>query len=169
MNYSSKHTMYEKVALAKKMSKEPTIAEKALYSALSEAHIKYFKQYICCGYILDAYLPDFKIGLECDGGYHGVTSQQFYDIERDSVISKQGITVIRFNNEDVLRNPMAIISNLRKNYKIPRVRKRPQKKQRITMDKRGKLVKDWANNNAELLDRMSKEPGLFRSMSKNVL
>lgn len=117
------HSFVEKQRLSKKMIENPTLAERALYSALMQAHIHFYRQYVTEGYILDAYLPDTGIAIECDGGYHTTIEQQFYDIERDTVLKKHGIEVFRFSNEDVLRCPMSIVSRLRKLKLIKRMHK----------------------------------------------
>lgn len=75
--------------------------------------MRYLKQYIVSGFILDAYLPDLKIGIECDGGYHNTAAQRLYDSNRDKAIEKCGIRVLRFKNEEILNNLMQIVYVIR--------------------------------------------------------
>lgn len=148
------YTMHEKRSLASKMQKEPTKAEKALYIALSTVRIKFIKQHISCGYILDAYLPDSNVAVECDGGYHTTTKQQIYDIERDQALLKAGITVVRFSNEQVLENPIGIANSLRAKFKIPKVRKRT-KSYKMSPDEKLRKIKQFANKNEDCFKNVS--------------
>lgn len=110
---SPNFTRQEKKEFAERMANNPTPAELVLYTALSTARMRYIKQYIVSGFILDAYLPDLKIGIECDGGYHNTAAQRLYDSNRDKAIEKCGIRVLRFKNGEVLNNPMQIIYVIR--------------------------------------------------------
>jgi very-short-patch-repair endonuclease len=134
-------TRNEKIEFAQRMAKNPTPAEAVLYSALSTARIRFKKQYLVSGYILDAYLPDLKIGIECDGGYHNSFSQRIYDIDRDKAILKAGIRVVRFKNEEIMENPMGVISRFRKREGY-RQRRRPQKKLKQERKKKCRLSSD---------------------------
>lgn len=53
------------------------------------------------GYILDFYLPAFKLCIEIDGKSHNNKFQQQYDEVRSSLLAKKGIKTIRFTNEEV--------------------------------------------------------------------
>ena len=54
------------------------------------------------GYILDYYLPDYKLCIEIDGKSHNNRFQRQYDEVRASLLAKKGIKTIRFTNEMVL-------------------------------------------------------------------
>jgi very-short-patch-repair endonuclease len=53
------------------------------------------------GYILDFYLPEYKLCVEIDGKGHAAAFQRQYDAIRDSCLAKRGIRTIRFTNEEV--------------------------------------------------------------------
>ena len=48
-------------------------------------------------------LPNSLI-IELDGGYHQLPQQQRNDAARTEWLEEKGFTVIRFSNEDVLKN-----------------------------------------------------------------
>lgn len=56
--------------------------------------------------LLDFYLPDFRLCLECDGSAH--RGQEKYDHGRDTFLESIGISVLRFSNEDVLKRPQKV-------------------------------------------------------------
>ena len=146
------YSLLEKQRLAAAMIANPTPAESVLYCALARSNIYFKKQQIFCGYIVDAYLPDTKTAIECDGGYHGTVEQQFYDIERDAALRKHGITVVRFLNESVLADPMAIVSALRKSRCIKKHKKFKSKRRPILN------VAAWAKQNKDKLENMNTMP-----------
>lgn len=61
-------------------------------------------------YIADFYCHEEKLVVEIDGGYH--KRQESYDELRSAVINDLGIDVIRFQNDEVLRNSEEILSKL---------------------------------------------------------
>jgi len=144
------------------MRNNPTEAEKALYTALKNAKIKHYRQYLIEGYIVDAYLPEKKVAIECDGGYHNIAAQQFYDIDRDNALLKKNITTLRFTNEEILQNPMVIVSAIKKRFKI-KARTRPIKRKKskrntITSYKEMILIKIRCAERTQLFEKMSKMP-----------
>jgi len=93
------------LARARKMLKNPTVGEKILYEFLAKNNIKYFpQQIVCCSrsYILDAYLPDYHIDIEVDGGYHFTQQQKTLDKERsDDLFNTFHIKTIRLINRQL--------------------------------------------------------------------
>lgn len=53
------------------------------------------------GYILDFYLPKYKLCIEIDGKSHNGKFQKQYDEIRESLLGKKGIKIIRISNNDV--------------------------------------------------------------------
>lgn len=136
------YTRTEKILLAKDMENNPTPAEKKLYKTLDKLGIRFLKQHIICGYIVDAYLPDNKIAIECDGGYHLKTSQKIYDSERDDILKKNGIQVIRFGNSRILNNPEGAINSIKGKFGITvKRRKKPKIKNKKPVSTTSKIPK----------------------------
>jgi len=97
--------------LARKLRKEQTPSEKILWNELRNRKlygVKFFRQHplayeedrgIVHFFIPDFYSAEQKLVIELDGKIHEY--QKNYDQERDFIIKKMDLTVIRFKNEEV--------------------------------------------------------------------
>jgi very-short-patch-repair endonuclease len=86
-----------------------TDAERLLWSRLKRRQIagrKFRRQHIVGRYIADFACLDAKLIVELDGGQH--ISQAAYDAERTAWLEEQGFQVLRFWNDDVLKDPDAV-------------------------------------------------------------
>ncbi len=52
-------------------------------------------------YILDFYCSTARLAIELDGYSHGVEGAELHDARRDAWLRTQGITTLRFCNDDV--------------------------------------------------------------------
>ena len=64
--------------------------------------IKFLRQKIISGYIVDFVSIEIQLIIELDGSQH--FEQQHYDEKRTRTLEMNGFKVIRFWNEDVLKN-----------------------------------------------------------------
>lgn len=55
-------------------------------------------------FIADFYIPSKNLIIELDGGYHNDIEQQKKDSWRTGVLNSLGYTVIRFDNEQILKS-----------------------------------------------------------------
>ena len=98
-----------KIARAKELRKNETKAEALLWELLRGKQLcglKFGRQHP-----IDSFYADFacispKLVAELDGGYHDHTPEQ--DLERQKHLEGRGWRVIRFSNEDVLKDAEAI-------------------------------------------------------------
>jgi len=67
--------------------------------------LKFFRQYSVGPYILDFYCPRLRLGVELDGGQHAEEEIREYDMARSEYLRAQEIEVIRFWNNEVMKNP----------------------------------------------------------------
>ena len=84
-----------------------TPAEAALWNELSGKKLSGFKfrrQQIIDDVIVDFVCLSKKLVIEVDGGYHNTPEQKQYDEARTQVLNLHGYKVIRFTNEEVLKN-----------------------------------------------------------------
>jgi 5-methyltetrahydrofolate--homocysteine methyltransferase len=65
---------------------------------------KFVRQKILGRYRLDFYCHDEKLVVELDGLYHDSSEQQLADQLRTEWLEAQGLKVIRFRNEDIMKN-----------------------------------------------------------------
>ncbi|MDM9629191.1 DUF559 domain-containing protein [Rhizobium sp. S152] len=94
-------------ANAKRMRKALTDAELKLWNAL-RAHrlmgLSFRRQLPIAGYIVDFARPSHRLIVELDGSQHAAKANADYDLVRTYNLESAGWTVIRFWNDDVLRD-----------------------------------------------------------------
>ena len=91
-----------KFALAKTMRRSPTAAEAAAWALLRDRRclgLKFRRQHVIRGFIVDFYCPELRLALEIDGPVHESERQTGYDEERDRALAVAGITVMRVRND----------------------------------------------------------------------
>ena len=94
-----------------------TAAEASLWKVLKNSQVggyKFRRQHGIGPYILDFYCPLLHLGIELDGSAHDAPMADKHDEIRTKYLEDQGITVIRFRNEVVYRNPNAIVEEILK-------------------------------------------------------
>jgi very-short-patch-repair endonuclease len=64
---------------------------------------KFRRQHSCGPYILDFFCPARKLAIEIDSGQHFAPAEKEYDERRTRFLIAGGITVLRFQNDWVLR------------------------------------------------------------------
>ncbi len=93
-----------KIALAKAQRHEPTAAEAAAWALLRNRRclgLKFRRQHVIRGFIVDFYCPELRLGVEVDGAVHRDRSQAEYDEARSRALAQAGIVVVRISNEQV--------------------------------------------------------------------
>jgi very-short-patch-repair endonuclease len=90
-----------------------TEAEKRLWHALrnKQLGIRFRRQQPIGDYIVDFVSFERRIIVEIDGGQHHNSNS---DMQRDSWFRKQRFTVLRFWNNDVIRNPVGVLETILK-------------------------------------------------------
>ena len=63
-------------------------------------------------YIVDFYSHKLKLVVEIDGDTHGQPETQIADARRTDYLNKQGLTVIRFTNPEVMNNIDGVMNYL---------------------------------------------------------
>jgi very-short-patch-repair endonuclease len=122
MNQRSKITrgqnvQLEKLSLAKRLRREMTPAERALWRALRRNvldGLHFRRQQVIEGFIVDFYCDAAKLAIEVDGTPH--EEQGEYDEMREGVIALQGVRVIRIPNE-AMHDIEAVIEFIRERIK----------------------------------------------------
>ncbi len=69
--------------------------------------LKFRRQHVLQGYIVDFVCLEKKLIIELDGGQHA--EQETYDAARTQTLENDGFKVIRFWNNDVLENISAVL------------------------------------------------------------
>ena len=64
--------------------------------------LKFRRQQIIDGFIVDFYCDSLRLCVEIDGSVHKTEDQKKYDLLRDEAISLNGLKILRISNNDVL-------------------------------------------------------------------
>lgn len=96
---------------AKNLRKNQTDAERLLWNSLRNrqlANKKFRRQHVVGPYIVDFVCLETKLVIEIDGGQH--LEQMDYDENRTTYLQSLGYKVIRFWNNEVLRETDAVLN-----------------------------------------------------------
>jgi|SRR3990172_3705512 len=91
----------------KGLRRNQTDAEKLLWNKLRGREIsglKFYRQFSVGAYILDFFCPQIKLAVELDGGQHAEEENKEYDAIRTDYLKGIGIEVLRFWNNEVMKN-----------------------------------------------------------------
>ena len=112
---------YRLIEEAKRMRKEPTEAEAALWELLRDKKLgdKFRRQHLIDDFIVDFVCLSKNLVIEVDGGYHNDLTQKEYDEQRTLFLNEKGFKVIRFTNEEVLGNTEAVLKEIKEELVLP--------------------------------------------------
>jgi very-short-patch-repair endonuclease len=65
---------------------------------------KFRRQHVFANYVLDFYCHEKKLGIELDGSVHNKAVNKEYDRIRSQNVKVLGVTIIRFQNWEVVKN-----------------------------------------------------------------
>lgn len=101
---------------ARENRKNPTKAESKIWHEVLRMRqfvdFKFLRQKPIDNYIVDFYCSELRLVIEIDGDSHAETVE--YDAVRTSILESLGLHVVRFTNDDVLRNIEAVYEELSK-------------------------------------------------------
>ena len=100
------------VPRARTLRKDATEAEKRMWRALRETFpaLKWRRQVPVGPYFADFFSFSEKLVIEVDGGKHAEAAS--YDARRTEFLQAQGLTVLRFWNNDVLANTSGVMTQI---------------------------------------------------------
>jgi very-short-patch-repair endonuclease len=110
---TGQHVSTEKKQRAREMREAMTPAEAALWEhiRLDKLGVHFRRQQIIDGFIVDFYCHSAKLVIEVDGLIH--ERQQEYDAQRDEIIKRRGLTMLRVRNEEVENDVEEVLSRIR--------------------------------------------------------
>ena len=100
------------------LRKNMTEAEVALWTMIRKRQLnneRFLRQYSIGRYIVDFYCPKHKLAIELDGEIH--LYQQEYDDRRTEYLKSLGVTVLRFENREVLDYSTRVLERIEKYLK----------------------------------------------------
>ena len=109
MKYKSAESNPEsQTILRRELRNHSTSAEATLWKLLKNSQAggyKFRRQHGIGPFVLDFYCPLLRLCIELDGGVHQMPLADVKDEMRTKFLNEQGITVLRFENDVVWRNP----------------------------------------------------------------
>ena len=100
---------------ARQLRSHATDAEVRLWQSIRKRQLlgyKFRRQFVIAPYIVDLISLELKLVIELDGGQH--MDQHACDKKRTDFISSKGFRVIRFWNDDVLRDIDVVLEEVRR-------------------------------------------------------
>lgn len=87
---------------SQELRKNMTREERQLwYHLLCRLPVPVKRQKVIGEYIVDFYIPQYKVVIEVDGRQHSRSQNRISDAERDKYLAELGIRVLRYKNIDV--------------------------------------------------------------------
>jgi very-short-patch-repair endonuclease len=120
INLGARRTVFRN---ASQLRQSMTIPEQMLWERLKGKQvlgIRFRRQHAVRRYILDFYAHEIKLGIELDGTHHKENSTSFYDDDRTEILTSWGITIIRFDNEEVRMNLDGVIESIESKIRLLR-------------------------------------------------
>ena len=102
----------ERFARARELRLQPTPAERHAWTLLRNRGIlglKFRRQHVLHGFIVDFYCPSEGIVIELEGNVHDTEVQRDYDRARAGLLEAAGYRVIRLRNRDVSRDRLETV------------------------------------------------------------
>jgi very-short-patch-repair endonuclease len=103
----------EKLLRAKELRRDMTPAEKILWQELraNKLGVHFRRQQVIAGFIVDFYCHKAALVIEVDGDIHDLQKEE--DARREKVLSEIGLRIVRFRNEEVMKNLSAVAEKIR--------------------------------------------------------
>jgi very-short-patch-repair endonuclease len=107
------HVTKEKLQRSHELRRDMTSAEKLLWQELraNKLGVHFRRQQIIAGFIVDFYCHKAALVIEVDGDIHDL--QQEEDARREKVLREMGLTIVRFRNEDVIKDLPKTVRRIR--------------------------------------------------------
>jgi imidazole glycerol-phosphate synthase subunit HisF len=99
---------------AKELRNTVTHAEMIIWNYLrgNQSGFKFRRQHPVGNFILDFYCHQLKLAIEIDGSIHNNEETKINDAERQKILEAEGIKVIRFKNEEVMKKTEDVIKKI---------------------------------------------------------
>ena len=103
----------EKLQRAKELRREMTPAEKILWEELraNKLGVHFRRQQVIQGFIVDFYCHKAGLVIEVDGDIHDLQKEE--DERRERVLSALGLRVVRFQNDEVVRDMSTVVGKIK--------------------------------------------------------
>ena len=100
---------------ARQLRNNMTEAEQKLWLRLRQKQLlglQFYRQKPILNFIVDFYCPAASLIIECDGSQHLNEKGLQYDLVRDQALTQLNLTVLRFNNLQILHELDAVVQTI---------------------------------------------------------
>jgi very-short-patch-repair endonuclease len=103
----------EKLERAEELRRNMTPAEKILWEELraNKLGVHFRRQQVIAGFIVDFYCHKSALVIEVDGDIHDLRQDE--DARREKVLSELGLRIVRFGNDEVVRELSTVVGQIR--------------------------------------------------------
>src|SRR6187399_2514187 len=108
------------ITKARNLRVASTDVERLLWTHLRGRRLgdfKFRRQQPICGYIVDFVCVETRLVIELDGGQH--SEQVTQDAHRTAMLAKNGFRVMRFWNDEVLKNLEGVLEQILRQSEAP--------------------------------------------------
>ncbi len=92
--------------------------------------LKFRRQHCIEAYIVDFYCPEQSLVIEIDGDSHADAVQIVKDKQREKYLQSLGLRVIRYINDDIVKNLGGVLEDLAKRLSLESTSPRPSLRRR---------------------------------------
>jgi len=102
--------------LARRLRNDSTLGEVLIWNELKRKALgfDFHRQKPLLNYIVDFYCSELNLVIEIDGHYHNNEENVNADIFRDAELSKYGLTVVRFTEQEVRKDMINVLRTIAK-------------------------------------------------------
>ncbi len=102
-----------KLGRAKELRRAMTPAEKLLWKELraNKLGVHFRRQQVIQGFIVDFYCHKARLVVEVNGDIHDLQKEE--DERREKVLSALGLRVVRFRNDEVVRDLSVVVGKIK--------------------------------------------------------
>jgi len=102
----------EKLERAKELRREMTPAEKILWQEVraKKLGVRFRRQQIIQGFIVDFYCHKAGLVIEVDGDIHDL--QQDEDARREKALREMGLRIVRFRNDEIMKKLSTVVGKV---------------------------------------------------------
>jgi len=100
---------------AKELRLKTTEAEQILWALLRNRQLngkKFRRQHPIANYVADFYCHEAKLVVVLDGNHHKKPDAREYDKQRTIALNENGLIVLRFWNEQVIKHPEKVLQKI---------------------------------------------------------
>lgn len=104
-----------KVERSRELRKDMTEAETVFWEMVRDRRmsgLKFRRQQIIDGFIVDFYCDSLGLCVEIDGGVHETEEQKNYDKLRDEALAIRSLKILRLKNEEVLGDKDSVYQSI---------------------------------------------------------